>query len=248
MAGLAALAALACHRPLPARESRDAGGDGLPAEASDSGREEAIDAGDDSGLDGPAFCPAGVGPVDVCGCGCCGAPQEATCYYPALGQSAAGILNPIPPPQTCATAGCAGGVRHLCCIDPGPQLEGADLCADDRSIEDLRRFAISRRDGTVCTTVMFEGGPTAQLPIDGPQGYAASYGLRGPCDGSPPQARIIGAAGSVNLRIVSDGGGVRVADIHATLFFDGGTGIASSVRLDADSLVIQSTRCASGMP
>jgi hypothetical protein len=152
----------ACRRrPLEARQI-DAGGDAFDTRPADVGRDGVLD------VSGPAICPAGVAPLDVCGCGCCGAAARRDCYYPSLGESRDTVPNPMPTPQQCSTTGCSEGDRYLCCADPGAQpAPGAIYCAQNSSLEDMPRFRITRRDGTVCTTVEI-GGPAQPFPISGP--------------------------------------------------------------------------------
>jgi hypothetical protein len=241
----ASLISLACGRALPASAGgRDGGGEGTIL---DGATEPATDAradlsAPDLAPDPAPICPAGVAPVDVCGCGCCGSPQSVTCYYPAQGESAEAIPNPMPSPASCANVGCSGGVRHLCCVDPGPG-PAADTCAEDLPIEDLARHAVVRRDGAVCTTLEIDLGVPAELPIAGGSGWTATFGQRGPCDGSSPVERAIGGAGTLSVHPLATGSAAQVVDIHAALFFEDGTGTATAVRLDADGLVVQSPRC-----
>jgi hypothetical protein len=247
---LAALASVGCSsRPLPgAAGPRDAGGDGTDAlgeagpdvRADGPGRDTSTDgAGRDAPADAPAaICPAGVAPVDVCGCGCCGPPQTTTCYYPANGESANSIPNPVP--ASCANVGCSSGVRHLCCLDPG-RGPASNICVGDKSIEDLLRYVIVSRDGAVCTTLELRFNVPAQLPIRSNSGWSAQFGSRGPCDGSSPAAPAIGAAGILTVAAQGLGSGVELVGIHAALFFDDGDGTATPVRLDADSVAVQTT-------
>jgi hypothetical protein len=241
------LAALACRRPL-SDAARDAGGDARADAASEARPDAPVDAagrdapGDasvqDARPDVPAVCPAGVAPVDVCGCGCCGPPQSVTCYYPANGESADSIPNPVP--ASCANVGCSSGVRHLCCLDPGRGPAG-NICVGDQSIEDLLRYVIVSRDGAVCTTLELWLNVAAQLPIWSDSGWAAMFGRRGPCDGSSPAAQAIGAAGTLSVHALEVGSAVQLVGIHAALFFDDGDGIATPVRLDADSVAVLPT-------
>src|SRR5262245_54131015 len=45
--------------------------------------ERAGDVAGDAVDGGAAMCPAGVAPLDVCGCGCCGEAMGRACYYPS---------------------------------------------------------------------------------------------------------------------------------------------------------------------
>src|SRR5215471_1476949 len=157
LAALIAVGALSCKRPLG--QARDAGSDVGAPSVGDGGRLDAPatdivwDVAHDIAFDDlaadlsvditnsppPAVCPAGVEPLDVCGCGCCGGmAQYRACYYPALGESRDAIPNPVPTPQECATTGCASGVRHICCADPGATPSPTEIfCATNTSLEDL---------------------------------------------------------------------------------------------------------------
>jgi hypothetical protein len=252
---LAAMPALSCKRPLPAAD-KDAAADvgppsivdaavdttvDIPADIpADAGRDAALDAAVDTVA---AMCPAGAAPVDVCGCGCCGAGAMArACYYPSLGESREAIPNPIPPPSTCANAGCSYGLRHVCCGDPGPDPGPRTVCAIDTSIEDGARFTVTRRDGDVCTTLEL-GSLTDRLAIAGPPGYADTNAWRAPCDGSTPPVYAIGGLG----RVTPGTSGTLLPfpryDVHVVLFFDTGTGVAEAVRIDQDEVAVAS-RCA----
>ena len=199
----------------------------------------------DATADGAAgTCPAGVAPLDVCGCGCCGGgAMGRACYYPSLGETRDAIPNPLPPPATCAAAGCAFGVRHLCCADPGPGPASGKICGIDTSIEDLSRFTVTKREGGTCTTLEV-GGTAPVLPISGPPGYANANAWRGPCDGSTATVFAIGGLG----RVTPGSSGTLLPfpryDVHVALFFDAGTGVADVARIDLDDVGI-APRCTS---
>jgi hypothetical protein len=262
VAALSMLAAASCRRPL-GQDGKDAGDAGVPIDidagladipradvaadapvsdaprtdiAVDLGGDVAVDAGRDVNL--AAVCPADVPPLDVCGCGCCGdrVPMGRACYYPALGESRDAIPNPVPPPQNCAMAGCSIGVRHVCCADPGPSVSAGAVCANDTSEEDLPRFQVTRRDGIVCTTLELGAG-MAFIPIVGPGPYTGARGWRGPCFDNATQTAI-GGFGSVTLSPVRHADGASRFDIHVSLFFDSGAGIAEAVRIDVDDLAV----------
>jgi hypothetical protein len=186
---------------------------------------------------GGGMCPAGVGPVIDCGCGCCGAtPQGTACYYPVLGQSAETIVGPKPTPGQCATAGCSFGVRDICCAGPDQPQPSDGYCGADTTVEDLPRFTITRHDGDTCTTLELWAENKPQLPISGPPGYAVMWGTRGPCSGATPPATAIGGLGSVDPSPGSAGTVPSRYDVHVILFFDNGSGTADAVRLDVDGV------------
>jgi len=207
--------------------------------AADAPEDSAADAGQDATVDaGPAICPAGVAPVDVCGCGCCGGVAEArTCYYPARGETREAIPNPIPPPPNCALVGCTEGTRHICCADPGADLSQPTICGIDTSIEDLPRFTITRRDGPTCTTLEL-GGTAAILPITGPPGRTNVNAWRAPCDGSAARVNAIGGLGKVTPGTSGTLLPFPRYDVHVVLFFDAGTGVADAVHIDHDEVAI----------
>lgn len=266
---LTILAASSCRRtPLGEKHAGDAGfpsvsdagrgepiqGEAQPADAADAAPDaadasadtarDAADAGRDGTADGvPGVCPAGVLPLDVCGCGCCGEAMGRACYYPARGESRESIPNPMPTPSQCAMAGCSFGVRYLCCVDPGPDPGHGNACATDTSIEDLSRFTVSRRDGAICTTLEISSGAPV-LPIAPPPGYKSVQAWRAPCDGSAPPAYAIGGAGSVTPGSSGTLFPFPRFDVHVALFFDAGTGTADAVRVDADDVAV-APRCAS---
>ncbi len=151
LAALGILAAVSsCRRLLPTT-ARDAGSDGGAPSVGDAahfdipvadvpGLDAATEAPGDAATEVPgdaameasgdaatAACPAGVAPLDVCGCGCCGEAMGRACYYPSRGETRAEIPNP--PGQSCSMAGCSYGVRHICCADPGRDVsQRPDLC------------------------------------------------------------------------------------------------------------------------
>ena len=209
--------------------------------ATDVSVERAGDVASDAVDGGAAMCPAGVAPLDVCGCGCCGDGQAMgrACYYASRGETRESVPNPIPPPPNCATAGCSFGVRHLCCADPGPR-SGADLvCGIDSSDEDFPRFRITRRIGDVCTTLEMSIQFSPSLPIVGPPGRTNSRAWRGPCDGSSPRINAIGGLGQVTPATSGTLTSPRY-DVHVVLFFDSGSGIAEAVRIDRDDVDVGS--------
>jgi len=207
--------------------------------AVDASDDAAADAGLDTSADaGPAICPVGVAPVDVCGCGCCGGVAETrTCYYPSRGETRDAIPNPIPAPQECALVGCTEGWRHICCADPGPDLSLPTICGIDTSIEDLPRFTITRRDGPTCTTLEL-GGTAAILPITGPPGRTNANAWRAPCDGSGARVSAIGGLGKVTPGTSGTLLPFPRYDVHVVLFFDAGSGVADAVHIDHDEVAI----------
>jgi hypothetical protein len=243
--GVFALAA--CHRSPVGNAALPTGRDA----AADVGATAPADAGGDASQDqtramdaspsttapdalGGGVCPAGVGPVIDCGCGCCGpTPESTACYYPVLGQSPATIVGPMPTPGQCATAGCSWGVRDVCCAGPEQPQPADGYCGADTSGEDLPAFTITRRDGDTCTTLELWAANKPQLPISGPPGFAVMWGTREPCSGGPPSATAIGGLGSVNPSPGPAGQVPSRYDVHLVLFFDNGTGTADAVRLDA---------------
>jgi hypothetical protein len=254
LAALGMLAAMAsCRRPVPNR-TQDAGSDAgapsvgdaarvdipvveVPDAATEAPRDTAIEAPGDAAT---AACPAGIAPLDVCGCGCCGEAMGRACYYPSRGETREEIPNPAG--QNCATVGCSYGLRHICCADPGPEVSQAAICAIDTSIEDLSRFTITRRDGDVCTTL--ELSTTSNiLQITGPPGYPFANAWRARCDGSDMRTFAIGGLGTVTPGTLLP---VPRFDVHVVLFFDRGTGVAESVRIDRDEVAVAS-RCTSGV-
>lgn len=198
---------------------------------------DAADAVTDAADAGSAACQ-GAAVVDVCGCGCCGAPMSTVCYFPARGESAATIPDPRPP--SCAAVGCSAGVRHLCCADPGPPAAGADagsagLCAWETPTNALR-VGFTKAEGATCTTVMLiASGPLdAAPPTDPVAGWRFESGSRGACDGSGAPIPVIGALGSIFLNEPASGHVI----VHLAVFFDAGSGVAASVRLDAADVAI----------
>jgi hypothetical protein len=266
VAVVAAVAALSCRRALPLTAhdaGREGGGpaivdaateaidvprpDAAPDAAIDARSDGAADLAADGGTDAivdaaAAICPAGVAPLEVCGCGCCGGVTEGVwCYYPARGETRDAIPNPMPPPEECARQGCIDGELYVCCADPGPQADAATICAIDTSIEDQARFTVTRRDGDVCTTLEL-GSAAPILPITGPPGLANTSAWRGPCDGSAPRVYAIGGLGRVTP---GTAGTLPRYDVHVVLFFGNRTGIAEAVRIDRDAVAVAS-RCTSG--
>jgi hypothetical protein len=255
----ALLAVAACHRSpvagIAASGGRDAGPDvGASSAAGDAGQDQgsardasASDAGADSG-GGGGVCPAGVAPVDSCGCGCCGpVAGQVVCYYPLLGQSRDALVEPPPPPSQCANVGCALGVHHICCADPGPDPAADGYCGADISVEDLPRFTITRYDGATCTTLELSSGigANSQLAISAPPGWNITSATRGTC-GAPQDAYAVGGLGSVVLP-----GATTFAplyDVHVVLFFDDGTGTAVPVRLDVDRIAVLNGQTCDGGP
>jgi hypothetical protein len=204
--------------------------------------EAAIDAGRDVNL--AAVCPAGVPPLDVCGCGCCGEAMGRACYYPAHGESRDDIPNPVPPPQNCAMAGCSFGVRHVCCAGPGTPPGVLTVCANNTSDEDYPRFQVTTRDGLLCTTLELAIGG-GNLPIMGPGPYSKAMAWRARCDSTADAVRAIGGLGTVTTSPLRHRDGASRFDIHVALFFDSGTGIADAVRIDVDDLAV-GAHCDSG--
>ena len=254
---LAAVSGLSCKRPLGV-DGKDAGSevgvvtipDAAPRDA--AGADLAADltihvtadaAGDVTADVAAAICPAGVPPLDVCGCGCCGgAADSRACFYPSRGESRDAIPNPMPSATECATNGCTEGTRHVCCADPGVQPPSGIFCGNDTSGEDWPRFTVTRRDGALCTTLeLGSAGPF--LPIVGPPGRANTNGWRQPCDGSKARLYAIGGLGQVTAGMF---GALPSYDVHAALFFYDGTGIAEAVRIDVDDITIQPP-CANGV-
>jgi hypothetical protein len=171
--------------------------------------------------------------VDVCGCGCCGQPMGRACWYPARGESAAGI--PDPRPANCATVGCSAGVRHLCCADPGPAAGNpGSYCARDLATA-LERYAIVRRDGASCVQVVVARvNQPGALPVAAPPGWSVR-GERGPCDQPGAREPAIGALGTFAV----DGAFQNMRfDLHAALFFGDASGVAQAIRLDVDDLAL----------
>src|SRR5438105_2564425 len=106
---LAAGSGLSCKRPLGVDDSDAGGVVGVPPLSDAAARDVAADAA-------AATCAAGVPPLDVCGCGCCGGTADGrACFYPSRGESRDAIPNPMPSPAECSTNGCTEGTRHLCC-------------------------------------------------------------------------------------------------------------------------------------
>jgi len=257
-AALIAVGALSCRRPLG--RSQDAGSDGGAPSVGDGGRLDAPaidvapdvapdlavdDASPDLSVDRtgdapPAVCPADVEPLDVCGCGCCGGvAQYRSCYYPALGESRDAIPNPMPTPQECATTGCASGVRHVCCADPGASPASTEVfCAINTSLEDLLRASFTKRDGDTCTTIEI-GNTSGRLPmVSTPRGMGNADAWRGKCDGSSGRDYAIGGLGSVTDRPTRPGDTFPHSDVHVALFFDNQTGIADVARIDVDEIAL----------
>ena len=232
---------------LTAEAIPDVAADVVP-DASDAGATDASDAGPaDAGDAGAAICPAGVAPLDVCGCGCCGEAMGRACYYPSRGETRESVPNPIPPPSSCAMAGCSFGIRHLCCADPGPR-SGADIvCGIDTSVEDWAKFTITRRVGDVCTTLEL-GSSSPRLPIAGPPGYANTNAWRAPCDGSKPPTYAIGGLGTVTPGRSGTQSPLPRYDVHAVVFFDSGTGVAEAVRIDKDDVAVGPSCTGDGCP
>jgi len=214
------------------------------APAFDARADVAADAPGDLGADAPpAVCPAGVAPLDDCGCGCCSAPTVRACYYPGLGESRDTIpIEPVPPPSVCATMGCwDGGKRYACCADPGPQPTDAIFCARNTSGEDLPIFTVTKRDAEACTTVQLGAGASVPFHVTPPPGYGAARGWRGPCGDAPPAVFAIGGLGSVTQRPAPAIDGSARYDVHVALFFDNGTGIADVSRIDVDDIGVPPT-------
>lgn len=201
-----------------------------------------VDAGREVNL--AAACPADVPPLDVCGCGCCGEAMGRACYYPALGESRDDISNPVPPPQNCAMAGCSFGIRHVCCADQSTPPGVLTVCAHDTSEEDYPRFQVTTRDGPFCTTLELGAGG-GNIPITGPGPYSKAMAWRARCDGTTDAVRAIGGLGAVTVSPLRHPDGNYRYDIHLSLFFDGGTGIANAVRIDVEDLAV-GARCDSG--
>lgn len=195
-----------------------------------------------------AVCPAGVAVLDICGCGCCGGqPGAISCYYPALGQTRDAIPNPVPP--SCAAAGCAFGGRHLCCADPGQTASTAVYCAKDSTSEDYPSFTVSKRDGAVCTDVVFSLESTvsqALFPISSSWGRIESTSS-GPCDGSGSSSAAIGGLGTI-IRDDTGADGLTHLSMHLALFFDSGAGAAGSVRFDVADVVLGNCSPSDGGP
>jgi hypothetical protein len=211
-------------------------GDAAPDATGDGAGDTTIDTTPDATS---AVCPTGLPPLEVCGCGCCGGVAESwRCYYPARGETREAIPNPMPSPTECALVGCTEGSRYVCCADPGPAVEPTRVCAADTSIEDLSRFAVTRRDGDVCTTVEV-GGTVPMLPITGPPGRPNTNAWRAPCDGSAPRAYAIGGLGAVTP---GTAGASARYDVHVVLFFyrqpPTGVGAVEAVRIDAADVAI----------
>src|SRR2546423_86691 len=102
LAALGILVAVSsCRRPVPNR-AQDAGSDSGAPSVGDAahvdipvvevpGFDAAAEARGDAAT---AACPAGVAPVDVCGCGCCGEAMGRACYYPSRGETREEIPTP----------------------------------------------------------------------------------------------------------------------------------------------------------
>ena len=176
LTALVLLAGAGCRRTLPAPEGTfvpaDAGGgDQVMIVPSDAASADHASAPDVGGGDPPdalrppdaaPMCPTNAPTLDVCGCGCCGAPVKNACYYPELGQSIATIPNP--PGTDCQFVGCSAGVHNVCCAGPGsPPAAGASYCYD------IDRSASGGLDG-VCN------GNAAELAIGGLGSVAISNG------------------------------------------------------------------------
>jgi hypothetical protein len=240
------VAASSCRRPVPSR-AVDAGSDVGAPSVGDAAPVD-IPVVEVPGLDAApgdgatAACPAGVAPVDVCGCGCCGEAMGRACYYPARGETREEIPNP--PGQNCAMAGCSYGIRHVCCADPGPEVSQAPICAIDTSIEDLSRFTITRRDGDLCTTLELSI-TSSILQITGPPGYPFAKAWRARCDGSDAPKFAIGGLGTVTPGTSGTLLPFPRFDVHVVLFFDRGSGVAEPVRIDRDEVAVAS-RCTTG--
>jgi hypothetical protein len=263
----AAVASASCRRRALETEPPDGGGEGGGPSLSDGGRVDAADAvGADLRVDapidliadapdapsaadgardavrdttGPAICPAGAAPLDVCGCGCCGVAAGRDCYYPTLGESRDTVPNPMPTPQECATTGCDEGDRYLCCFDPGVQPTPPQLaiCATNTSGEDLPRFSFTTRDAIGCTTIEIGSSAGKLSQVATPFGPGVANGWRGPCDGTTAnRALAIGGLGSVATRPLRAGDSLTHYDVHVALFFDNRTGVADVYRVDVDDI------------
>jgi len=234
------LASAGCHRTLPAPEGTfvpaDAGaGDQAtipPADGGDADRTSAPDGGAGDAVDAlrptdaAAVCPPNAATLDVCGCGCCGAPAKNACYYPELGQSIATIPNPTP--TNCQNVGCSAGVHNVCCAGPGsPAPAGVTYCYDvDRSATGGYHITMNEGGG-LCTLLHVTAYSGDMFPISVPPGYNASGGLDGVCNGNAAWLAI-GGLGSV---AITNG---RL-DVHVVLFFDR-NGTVDSKRIDVDQL------------
>ena len=245
--GIAA-AASSCRRPVPNRAQDAASDAGAPSVGDAAQVDIPVVEVPDAAMEAPgdaatAACPAGIAPLDVCGCGCCGEAMGRVCYYPSRGETREEIPNP--PGQNCAMAGCSYGVRHICCADPGPQVSQAPICAMDTSIEDLPRFTITRRDGDVCTVLELSSISNI-LQITGPPGYPFANAWRARCDGSDTPQFAIGGLGTISPGTSGTLLPFPRFDVRVVLFFDRGSGVADAVRIDRDEVAVAS-RCTSGV-
>lgn len=204
----------------------------LPADAASADQASAPDVGGGNPpdalrpVDSAVACPANAPTLDVCGCGCCGAPAKNACYYPELGQSTATIPNPAP--TNCANVGCSAGVHNVCCAGPGSAPgAGVTYCYTiDRSAGGGYQITMDE-GGSLCTILHVTAYAGDMFPISVPPGYNASGGLDGVCAGNFAELAI-GGLGSVAL---SNG----KLDVHVVLFFDR-NGTIESKRIDVDQL------------
>jgi hypothetical protein len=231
IATVAVAAAGGCRRALPTESGTftiaDAAGADrtipIPGTGGDGGG--GFDA--PSTQDATAMCPPGAPTFDACGCGCCGPPLSKACYYPELGQSIATVPNPTP--TNCNIAGCSAGVHYECCAGPGaPPAAGASTCYTiDKSQNG--GYHITLQEGGLCTILHVTAYTGSTFPISVPQGFNASGGLSGVCNGDYA-VLAIGGLGSVAISSASD-----KLDVHVVLFFDR-NGTVEAKRIDADQV------------
>jgi len=204
---------------------------------SDGAAGGALGSGGTVGADGSAsVC---LGSYDACICGCCtDPPRDTMCYYPTAGET----LDPIKAHDgqvrsstNCATAGCASGIRYVCCLPAEPEPASSATYSASAWMGDVDHLTIDKV-GKECVSASFDSGSARTgYHVDAPAGWAFTAGAFGPCIDGGIGASVRGALGSFAMR---RDGNTCVADVHLTLYSFGTGGEIKTVRMDADGVPI----------
>lgn len=198
----------------------------------------------DSGKCGRAEANTCAGSYDACGCGCCtGKSPTSVCYYPSAGDSLASIKaadEEVKASPTCANAGCAAGLRYICCAEAPPEPAGNALYSATATMTAVDRVQLKKTESnghcvSITITNPGSGSGVRPLRISLPTGWGMASVAAGACNG-PVAEEVVGAQGTITL---NPSGNTCTMNAHLTLFHSASTTDAvTTTRFDADNVLI----------
>jgi hypothetical protein len=220
------------------------GGDGeIGGAGSASGGATAGNASAGEANGGEAGAPAAeCGPYDACGCGCCGGTTPTSaCYYPERGDLLSSIIaadQAAGADPECESAGCALGIRHLCCVTPEPS---AGTYAARLVPGGYDRLIIERRGSAERCSALGLVRPLSAaqhtFPIETPGDWGLERAGESACVNGmfdAPGRSAVGGIGSVSYSSPDQ----CALDFDLTLFFVSEAGELESVRFQAENVAL----------